>query len=197
MFSIYKEIMLHIQIFKVVWTGEGYYKKQWVTRFIVNFLFVNHIVFLLWHEANISKGLLFRFLPGGKWQRDTEWVDREREVTATMMVNIFFFFLLGAGIMGFEYLSALFENPIRWSLSILLQWKHQAPPKSTPQAHLHTKEWRPWALSRNDCLDFYQDFCSLFLPPLGERTSQVSNTLRVLYLQGGLKVFFFIPRITV
>lgn len=122
-------------------TGKGDYKKQWVEQAlfmqIVHLLSVNHIVFLLWYKANNNKGLLSSFLRGGKWRRDAEWADREREVTTILIVNIIYFYWA----LGLWDLSnhALSENPIRWSLSILLQWKHEAPSNLTPKTHLHTK----------------------------------------------------------
>lgn len=92
---------------------------------IVHLLSVNHIVFPLCYKANNNKGLLSSSLWGGKWRRDAEWADREREVTAILIVNIiYFYWALGLWDLSIHALS---ENPIRWSLSVLLQWKHRAP----------------------------------------------------------------------
>lgn len=150
---------------------------------IVHLLSVNHIVFLPWYKANDSRGLLSRFLQGGRWRCDAEWADREREVTTILIVNIiYFYWALGLWDLSIHTPS---ENPIRWSLSILLQWQHRAP-SNLPQRLTCTQkmeerleqERRLW-------------FLSWFLPQPAERTFK---TIRILHLRDALKVCFFIQR---
>lgn len=154
---------------------------------IVHLLSVNHIVFPLCYKANNNKGLLSSSLWGGKWRRDAEWADREREVTAILIVNIiYFYWALGLWDLSIHALS---ENPIRWSLSVLLQWKHRAP--SNLRLRLtctHTKKTE----ERLEQEEMFW-FLSCFLLPVltSARREKIAKTLRTLHLQDVLKVLFY------
>lgn len=141
-------------------------------------------MFLPWYKATDSRGLLSRFLQGGKWRCDAEWADREREVTTILIVNIiYFYWALGLWDLSIHTPS---ENPIRWSLSILLQWKHRAPSNlplrltctQKTQERLE-QERRLW-------------FLSWFLLPVPPSASgeNISKTVTILHLQDALKFFF-------
>lgn len=148
-------------------------------------------MFLPWYKANDSRGLLSRFLQGGKWRCDAEWADREREVTTILIVNsIYFYWALGLWDLSIHTPS---ENPIRWLLSILLQWKHRAP--SNLRLRLTCTQKTQDRLEQERRLWFLSWFL-LSVPPSASREN-ISKTVRILHLQDALKFFFYSKKVII
>lgn len=187
-FSFYKGIMLPSQVLKVVLQKKEIIRSSESDRFCAcksSMFSANHIVFLPWYKANNSRGLLSRFLQGGKWRCDAEWADREREVTTKLIVSIIYFYW-ARGLWDLS-IHTPSENPIWWSLSILLRWKHRAPSHLPPRL---TCTWKAEKRLEQERRFWFSPRLLLAVPPSATREN-MSKTDRVLHLQDVLKVFFF------